>query len=74
MKIFLGAIVQLSILCRPSFASKLFIKTESFINKGGLVLDQQFMDLMGTPYLLAHGMGKLVANATTDMKFPEKGN
>jgi len=73
MKIYLGAIVLLLMLCQPSFASELFVETESFTNKGGWVLDPQFMDLMGSPYLLAHGMGKPVANATTDVKFPEKG-
>ena len=73
-KLYLIAIILLSMLCCPTFASKLFIETESFTNKGGWVLDQQFMDLMGSPYLLAHGLGKPVANATTDIKFPEKGN
>ena len=31
------------------------------------------MDLMGSPYLMAHGMGKAVAAATTEVEFPEKG-
>ena len=38
-------------------AADLFIEAESFSNKGGWKVDQQFMDLMGSPYLLAHGMG-----------------
>lgn len=36
-------------------ASHLWIEAESFENKGGWVVDQQFMDLMGSPYLMAHG-------------------
>lgn len=36
-------------------AADLFIEAESFSNKGGWKVDQQFMDLMGSPYLLAHG-------------------
>ena len=36
-------------------AADLFVETESFANKGGWAVDQQFMDLMGSPYLLAHG-------------------
>lgn len=37
------------------------------------MVDQQFMDLMGSPYLLAHGMGVPVEDATTEVTFPEKG-
>ena len=36
-------------------------------------MDQQFMDLMGSPYLLAHGMGVPVDDAYTEVTFPEKG-
>lgn len=56
-----------------SFAADILIETESFENKGGWVLDQQFMDLMGSPYLMAHGMGKPVSDASTTIDFPEKG-
>ena len=35
-------------------ASNLLIEAESFDQKGGWVVDQQFMDLMGSPYLMAH--------------------
>lgn len=34
------------------------VEAESFNEKGGWVLDQQFMDQMGSPFLLAHGLGK----------------
>ncbi len=53
-----------------SYAVVLLVETESFGDKGGWVLDQQFMDQMGSPYLMAHGMGKPVANATTNITFP----
>ena len=33
------------------------IEAEAFEDVGGWVNDQQFMDLMGSPYLLAHGIG-----------------
>jgi hypothetical protein len=36
------------------------VEAESFENCGGWVVDQQFMDLMGSPYLLAHGLGEPV--------------
>lgn len=54
-------------------AADLFVEAESFNNKGGWVVDQQFMDLMGSPYLLAHGMGVPVDDAYTEVTFPEKG-
>lgn len=54
-------------------AADLFIETESFSHKGGWMVDQQFMDLMGSPYLLAHGMGVPVEDAFTEVTFPEKG-
>jgi hypothetical protein len=49
------------------------IETESFSNKGGWVVDQQFMDLMGSSYLLAHGMGIPVKDAETEVEFPATG-
>ncbi len=49
------------------------VEAEAFDDLGGWVLDPQFMDLMGSPYLLAHGMGKPVADATTRVAFPAAG-
>ena len=37
-------------------AADLLVEAESFTTKGGWKVDQQFMDLMGSPYLLAHGL------------------
>ena len=54
-------------------AAELFVEAESFSNKGGWVVDQQFMDQMGSPYLMAHGIGKPVADARTTVEFPETG-
>lgn len=51
----------------------IFIETESFEDKGGWSLDQQFMDLMGSPYLIAHGLGKAVADASTTFEVGEPG-
>ncbi|MEI6142896.1 MAG: FAD-dependent oxidoreductase [Mariniphaga sp.] len=53
--------------------SSLFIEAENFSTKGGWVVDQQFMDIMGSPYLMAHGMGIPVADAKTKVEFPETG-
>jgi len=49
------------------------LEAEAFDHVGGWVIDQQFMDLMGSPYVLAHGMGRPVADATTMIAFPKPG-
>ena len=46
------------------------VEAEAFAAHGGWVLDQQFMDQMGSPYLLAHGLGRPVADARTTVTFP----
>ena len=56
-----------------SFAADVLVEAESFTDKGGWAVDQQFMDLMGSPYLIAHGMGVPVADATTTADVPEDG-
>lgn len=55
-------------------ASELLVEAEGFADHGGWVLDPQFLDVMGSPYLLAHGLGKPVANAVTEVEFPETGS
>lgn len=56
-----------------SIAENVLVEAESFRDKGGWVVDQQFMDLMGSPYLMAHGMGVPVADAVTDINIPSDG-
>jgi hypothetical protein len=43
----------------------LFIEAEGFAYPGGWVVDQQFVDQMGSAFLLAHGLGVPVADART---------
>jgi hypothetical protein len=50
-----------------------FLEAEQFADFGGWNLDQQFMDQMGSPYLLAHGLGVPVADAKTQIEFPSAG-
>ncbi|MDR1919311.1 MAG: FAD-dependent oxidoreductase [Tannerellaceae bacterium] len=59
--------------CCEMYAAELFVEAESFEKKGGWVVDQQFMDLMGSSYLMAHGMGNPVEHAATQVAFPETG-
>ncbi len=54
-------------------AADLLVEAESFDEKGGWVVNQHFMDIMGSPYLMAHGMGNPVEDATTTVIFPETG-
>lgn len=43
----------------------ILVEAEDFDDYGGWVLDAQFAAEMGSPYLLAHGLGKPVADAST---------
>jgi hypothetical protein len=52
----------------------LFLEAEQFNNLGGWDLDQQSMDQMGSPYLLAHGLGVPVRDASTTATFPAPGS
>jgi hypothetical protein len=49
------------------------LEAEQFAQIGGWVVDQQFMDQMGSPYLLAHGLGEPVRDAATTVQFPTAG-
>jgi hypothetical protein len=50
------------------------VEAESFADHGGWSLDTQFIREMGSPYLLAHGLGTPVADATTTVRFPAAGS
>lgn len=64
---------SLVLLALLSFSQEILLETEAFDDKGGWVVDAQFVDNMGSPYLLAHGLGNPVKAASTNFKFPEKG-
>ncbi len=51
----------------------IFIEAERFDSVGGWSVDQQFMDQMGSPYLIAHGMGVPVEDAVTTVRIPQSG-
>ena len=50
--------------------NRLFVEAESFRSLGGWAIDQQSMDQMGSPYIMAHGLGFPVADAETDIDMP----
>ncbi|MDD2305821.1 MAG: FAD-dependent oxidoreductase [Prolixibacteraceae bacterium] len=53
--------------------NSVLIEAESFASKGGWVVDPQFVEQMGSPYLLAHGMGKPVKDAETNISIKKAG-
>ena len=57
----------------PASSASLLVEAESFADKGGWSVDQQFMDQMGSPYLIAHGLGRPVDDASTEITFPQAG-
>ncbi|MFO7821986.1 MAG: hypothetical protein R6V56_08060, partial [Lentisphaeria bacterium] len=50
------------------------LEASSFKRYGGWVLDMQFYQQTGGCYLLAHGMGKPVKNASAEVNIPTAGN
>ncbi|MDF1739647.1 MAG: FAD-dependent oxidoreductase [Verrucomicrobiales bacterium] len=54
-------------------ADPILIEAEAFENHGGWKLDTQFIEIMGSPYLMAHGLGKPVEDAVTTVKVAEAG-
>lgn len=73
----MAAIVFPILLCTllpaASRGETIFAEAEAFENVGGWSIDTAFTQLVGSPYLLAHGLGKPVADATTKIKVPAAG-
>jgi len=73
-----ASLLLLSIVCvacgKPETKETILVEAESFDHYGGWFIDTQFMDQMGSPYLIAHGFGKLVANASTTVNCTKSGN
>ncbi len=51
----------------------ILIEAEAFSDHGGWKLDTQFIETMGSPYLIAHGLGRPVEDAVTRIEVPEAG-
>jgi hypothetical protein len=69
--------ITLALLLIPLAAraadNAVLVEAESFKDYGGWVCDTQFVHIMGSPYLLAHGMGRPVKDASTAVELPEAG-
>ena len=59
-------------LCELAAPRRIDVPPQSF-DAGGWALDAQFMDVMGSPYLLAHGLGVRVMDARACVKLPAPG-
>ena len=67
----IGSILWMSVF--NIMAADVLIEAEQFSHPGGWVVDQQFTHTVGSSYLLAHGMGIPVADASTTVAVPETG-
>lgn len=56
-----------------SRTAEVLVEAEGFKDRGGWKVDPQFTDVMGSPYLLAHGLGQPVEHARTEQAFTESG-
>jgi len=63
----------LMLLIPAANAQQVLVEAEQFNNTGGWDVDQQFIDQMGSSYLLAHGLGVPVKDAVTKVKFTNQG-
>ena len=62
----------LASLALATNAARVEVYPQSF-DAGGWALDAQFMDTVGSPYLLAHGLGVRVLDAKVRVEFPHPG-
>jgi hypothetical protein len=60
-------------LCAAPATDTIFLEAESLSVHGGWALDTSFIPNMGSPYLLAHGLGKPVADAKGTLHVKETG-
>lgn len=72
MNRFFATVFALTV-CACAYADRILLEAEAFECKGGWKTDQQFMDIMYSPYLIAHGMGNPVENAYTSFNVGETG-
>ena len=70
---FIGILLAAASLASPATSADLLVEAESFQAWGGWKLDTQFIQQMGSPYLLAHGLGRTVEDAVTTVTFPQTG-
>jgi hypothetical protein len=73
MRLVLSICLCFGVVSTSQAADAVLVEAESFSGHGGWKLDTQFIDTMGSPYLLAHGLGRPVKDATTTVELPSTG-
>ena len=68
-----GCVASAAPLCCGAFAGERVDVHPHQFTPGGWSLDVQFMDVMGSPYLIAHGKGIRVADAVANVEIPKSG-
>lgn len=53
--------------------NSVYVAASTFEDKGGWIADPQFMEQMGSSYLIAHGLGQPVSDARTRFTVPQDG-
>ena len=72
LRVLLAVVMALTAMPK-AHGESLIVEAENFSRRGGWMVDQQFMDLMGSPYLIAHGMGVPVSDAVTTVDIDSGG-
>ncbi|WP_193212068.1 FAD-dependent oxidoreductase [Luteolibacter marinus] len=70
MKPFLFAAALAATPVLTAASPSLLIEAEQFTHPGGWQIDTQFIETMGSPYLIAHGLGRPVEDAVTGVNLP----
>jgi len=73
-KILLLSLTATILLSCKKTTSNIFLEAESFRELGGWVIDQQSIDVMGSSYILAHGLGVPVRDAQTTINVTSGGD
>ncbi|MCX7044169.1 MAG: FAD-dependent oxidoreductase [Candidatus Sumerlaeota bacterium] len=76
MKLRIGIAILLSAIITGACGAAddiVWLETERFNDCGGWISDTQFIDQMGSPYLLAAGIGSPVRDAATSLTLPRAG-
>src|SRR4030065_460021 len=73
-KILLLVMATAILLSCKKTTSNIFLEAESFRESGGWVIDQQSIDVMGSSYILAHGLGVPVRDAQTTINVTSGGD
>ena len=69
----LGLSLLAAVSGRAQSADTVFVEAESLASHGGWKLDTSFTNIVGSPYLLAHGLGKPVADASGTVRIAAAG-